>query len=206
MTGGGLFLIAAAVVFRESAAALSASRPQILYPLVSSLDSLLLGALAAYCVRRDQPSDRAVVRFLHVGGVYVFLPLLVLSKAIAVVFHVTLINDVTQGQLLIALASAGVVLHYAMKRNKALISSRWLSHPLLSYLGVISYGMYVYHFPWDRMFYERVLVRAYGFADDFWMHFFVVLTLTVLTASLSWHLIESPLLKFKSRFPYTDQN
>ena len=81
--------------------------------------------------------------------------------------------------------------------------SRLLNLPLLSYLGTISYGIYVYHFPFDRMFYERVLVKSYGFPNDFWLHFAIVLTLTILTASLSWHIVEKNVLRLKKKFPYS---
>ena len=196
------FLIFSAVAFRVLAAEYSASRPQILYPPISSFDSLLMGALAAYVARCKYPFGGIALRLLHIGGVYIFLPALALLKITEVMYGVAWVTDVTYGQLLIALASVGVVLHYAIDSNKPSIFSWLLNRPMLAYLGTISYGIYVYHFPWDRMFYEGVLVKSYGFADDFWLHFLIVFTLTIVTAALSWHCIEKKILQWKAKFPY----
>ena len=200
-------LIVSAVVFRELAAGFSASRPQILYPPIASLDSLLMGAAAAYFARCEHPTGEKIVRLLHLGGLFIFLPLLVILKVTEVWSGNPVINDVTYGQLLIAFASVGIVLQFSLEDHATLkdripMIGRLLNQPMLSYLGTISYGIYIYHFPFDRMFYERVLVKSYGFPDDFWLHFFVVMTLTIVTASLSWHLVEKRLLQYKAKFPY----
>ena len=107
-------LIISAVVFRELASSFSASRPQILYPPIASFDSLLVGAAAAFFARDKHAVSEKIVQFFHLGGIYVFLPLLVLLKAVAVWSGSPTSNDVTYGQLLIALASVGVVLHFSL--------------------------------------------------------------------------------------------
>lgn len=197
-----VLLIFSAVIFRHVAAEYSASRQQILYPPISSLDSLLMGSFAAYCARVGHTLGRTIVRLLHISGAYVFLPILILLQVVEVIYGVQWVNSVTHGQLLFAFASVGIVLHYAIQTDRPPVGSRILNHPLLAYLGTISYGIYVYHFPWDRMFYERVLVKEYGFANDFLLHFFIVLALTILTAAISWHCIEKKILQWKSKFPY----
>ena len=74
-------LILCGVIFREVASAYSASRPQILYPPIASLDSLLLGAAAAFFARHEHPLGQKIVKCLHIGGVYVFMPILLVLKA-----------------------------------------------------------------------------------------------------------------------------
>ena len=68
----------------------------------------------------------------------------------------------------------------------------------LAYLGVISYGMYIYHMcaihP-VRVGFERLGGNLAGFS-----FFFVSLVATVAVASLSYRFIEQPLLKLKARF------
>lgn len=77
--------------------------------------------------------------------------------------------------------------------------TRWLRWSPLRYLGTISYGVYVLH----------VFVGAA--ANDALDHFgvligmdtvrpFVKVAASLLVAALSWHLFESPILRFKRRF------
>ena len=79
----------------------------------------------------------------------------------------------------------------------------FLLHPVIRYLGTISYGLYIWHnfmgYPW------------YGIADYFSFPDGVTYgipgilgksMLTVLFASATWYGFEKPLLKYKSRFNY----
>ena len=63
-----------------------------------------------------------------------------------------------------------------------------LSNPVAVWIGSISYGLYVYHFP---------VIRA---LLPYELHPLIAPTLTVAIAALSWYLIEKPILKLKSRF------
>lgn len=67
----------------------------------------------------------------------------------------------------------------------------------LAYLGKISYGLYLYHYPiiWAIDGYEFVYVQP-------WPVRFEKLGATLLAAVVSWHLIESPILRLKDRFAY----
>lgn len=78
--------------------------------------------------------------------------------------------------------------------------SAWLA-PLrlrpLVYLGQISYGLYLYHYPtfWA--------IDGFRFIyDQPWTIRLVKLGVTLLLAVASWHLIESPILRLKGRFSY----
>jgi peptidoglycan/LPS O-acetylase OafA/YrhL len=89
------------------------------------------------------------------------------------------------------------VLLYCVVREK--VFTRFLEMSWLRYLGKISYGMYVYHLPviWfvERLSEERIegemahLIRV-----------IISLSATILIATLSYHLLEKPILNLKDRF------
>ncbi len=74
-----------------------------------------------------------------------------------------------------------------------------LRDPRMVGLGVISYGVYIYHLPVFRVV-EDFSIR-YGLGDRLDLDL-VKLALAVLTAALSWTLIEKPILSLKKRFAY----
>ena len=78
-----------------------------------------------------------------------------------------------------------------------------LLHPLAQWLGRRSYGFYLYHLPllvfWQRLVYHSV-------PDATWMGpgptLLVLGPLLVLMAAASWHFVEAPLDRLKTRFRY----
>jgi len=75
-----------------------------------------------------------------------------------------------------------------------LLPLRWRP---LAYLGQISYGMYLYHYP--------IFWAVDGFQLSYqqpWSTRTVKVGLTLLVAVASWHLVESPILRLKNRFRY----
>jgi peptidoglycan/LPS O-acetylase OafA/YrhL len=101
--------------------------------------------------------------------------------------------DVTASTLL-SFVLVVVVLQAAGSRATALLRLR----PVV-YLGVISYGLYLYHYP--------ILLRSYSLSMRLGLYGtsgepFLVGFLSVLTAVLSWHLIEQPILRLKDFVPY----
>ncbi len=66
-----------------------------------------------------------------------------------------------------------------------------LDNRLLAYIGKISYGLYVY---------QGLFLRT-GPGGDFWIQQFPInLLFTFVTAVVSYHLLEKPILRLKSRF------
>ena len=78
-------------------------------------------------------------------------------------------------------------------------SQAWLRHRAWVYLGAISYGVYLYHYP----IYAAVdaLAARYQVSTDWW-HATVKVGLTIAAAMLSWRYVERPILALKSRFDY----
>ncbi len=91
--------------------------------------------------------------------------------------------------------------HFGIVGYVATNAGSWLLAPLrmreLTYLGEISYGMYLYHIPvyW--------LVGGYRVhMGEPWTMWVTKIALTFLVATLSYRYIEQPILSLKNWFPY----
>ncbi len=78
-----------------------------------------------------------------------------------------------------------------------------LSRPPLTYLGKISYGLYLVHLPlWGAVpFFARALERI-GLPGSDAMIFAALFLSTLALATASWRLVEAPINDLKRRFPY----
>lgn len=73
---------------------------------------------------------------------------------------------------------------------------KFLELPTLRYLGRISYGLYVYHLP--LIWFTARLRDVRGFADISPIQITLIsLAATILIASISYHLMENPLIRLK---------
>jgi peptidoglycan/LPS O-acetylase OafA/YrhL len=79
------------------------------------------------------------------------------------------------------------------------ILTRFLNPSWLRYLGKISYGMYVYHFP-IMWFVARFWEERMQGETIHWIYVVVSLSATILVATLSYYLLERPILNLKDRF------
>ena len=77
--------------------------------------------------------------------------------------------------------------------------NRFLEWRPLRYLGKISYGLYVYHFP---VMWFAIRVRDFGVVDPFAKPVIALISFigTLLVASLSYKYLEKPLLNLKDSF------
>jgi peptidoglycan/LPS O-acetylase OafA/YrhL len=98
------------------------------------------------------------------------------------------------------------LLIYCVAREKVFV--RFLELPWLRYLGKISYGMYVYHLAliwFTNRFFEKQLHIQSGI----WAKAAVALAATILISTLSYFLLEKPVLNLKDRFfsrPHATKN
>ncbi|MFI5171676.1 MAG: acyltransferase family protein [Chitinophagales bacterium] len=75
---------------------------------------------------------------------------------------------------------------------------KFLNHSGLQYLGIISYGLYLYHKPIPSIF--KMIIERNGMVIDHTILLIIALGLTFLLAHFSYQLIEKPFLKMKTRF------
>lgn len=141
---------------------------------IGCIDYFSLGALLAF----KNPRDKALLR---IAGI-LSTPLLAFEMALFILgrnFPWTLY------ELSVGLTFFLVVSYAAEGMDNPL--GRFLEWKPVTYLGMISYGLYVYHFPIYRLVVMRPIPAT---------------LITIAVASLSWHFYEKPLNSLKRYFKY----
>jgi peptidoglycan/LPS O-acetylase OafA/YrhL len=171
--------------------------------LVGRMDGFALGGLLAALLvdpvwvhERRKSLSAAFVGSLALGVAY--LAALASIKGFAAISRpAERIDYPAISFLAIALAYFGLVglvsLH-AGSRWLAPLRARWLC-----YLGLISYGIYLYHYPiqhWMSRVNEKLGIGLAAWYDA------VTFAVCILAAVASWHLVEEPILRLKDRFNY----
>ena len=97
--------------------------------------------------------------------------------------------------LAVGVAYSGLVGLVAMGAGSPFLAGlRWRP---LAYLGTISYGLYLYHYPLFWWIDGYQILESQPFRMRV-----VKLGATLAVAVLSWHFVESPILRWKDRFSY----
>ncbi|MBT3382634.1 MAG: acyltransferase [Prolixibacteraceae bacterium] len=80
-----------------------------------------------------------------------------------------------------------------------------IKNPVLSYLGKISYGLYVYHIIWIHVIFQYMINRNIKIDDWLTLSIFIGVTLggSVLVSSLSFRYFETPFLSLRERLTKT---
>lgn len=77
------------------------------------------------------------------------------------------------------------------------VVSAVLAHPVLTYVGTVSYGVFLWHLP--LMFAVRQFLGLDVFGFGFWITVVLTLGLSLIVASLSWFLLEAPIQAWARR-------
>lgn len=167
----------------------------------SNLDFLSAGALISIGLKQKKQAIINIVLFV----------LFCLTVCCVVLFKISFKNPINlthiNGQffLVLLLFFAGIVIVNLVTKSNA-ISRIVFENKWITYTGKISYGLYLYHFPLYFVIdyftnrYQIIFVEN-GFGV--YILAAVKLMVTFFSAVLSYHLIESRLLKYKSHFKYT---
>lgn len=197
-----LLLVAIAPVFRIVVGLFAPDPNKADYLTIGSLDALGLGALFALRFHTARlrgarwDASRTITALFWTG----------LAGAIAA----WAATQMLAGDLVAkSLGHLCVVMFFASIVLKASIGfSGWAGAVLearpLRYLGKISYGLYVYH-----LFSDLLVARINHWlsvppevSSGLWYRLAAQLCITVLVASVSWHVFEKPLNELKRFFPY----
>jgi len=167
--------------------------------LLSRLDTLALGAAIAILLRG--PLQERILRWAPLLFVLATGSVIGMCIARQSVNHSDPVIA-TVGFSVIALAYGGVLL-LALRRGSW--AARFMSSKVLRLFGKYSYGMYLYDLPLTVVLSPRreffiARLHSYGIGSVVFLIFCVAVNLLV--AAASFHLIESPIMRFKSRFNY----
>lgn len=160
--------------------------PAAFYLLHSRAWELLLGALLA--IGAVPP-----IRSRLAAG------LLGLLGLAMIVGSVLLYDEQTPFPGVAALAPCiGTALIIHTGRDSALLVTRLLSLPLARFVGLISYSLYLWH--WPAIVIGRYIAYWNGWDPELRAHKLAVLAVTFLCAVLSWHFVEKPFRQKPYRF------
>jgi peptidoglycan/LPS O-acetylase OafA/YrhL len=166
----------------------------IAYNTFARMDAIALGILVAYIWGDEAPKlsllDRSSLAFCSLA-----LWCIVASYAkLDVQTEVAPVLGTLLGRPLVAVAAAGLLIAVT---GAPTAGARILANSVLSYLGKVSYGLYVYHM-------AGLLIAGYFFSTssvgEFVAQFVFGFLLTVLFSIISYRWLESPFLRLKERF------
>lgn len=148
------------------------------YRFDTRMSGLILGSLLAVIKWRPSARDAAI------AGRY-SLYVLILAT---IMLRTGTMGSLLWGVIVADLAAAGLILSLVSGHYTPL--ARSLSHPVLRYLGLISYSIYLWHYPLARVLRDQFNPIV---------AFIVVAAAAIAIAALSYHLVERPLKIFRRR-------
>jgi peptidoglycan/LPS O-acetylase OafA/YrhL len=159
----------------------------------TKLDALLLGCTIALLLTSELTGSRRLAR-LPVGAV-------ALVSFLALLAMVPLVNPTRLEYMaelsVVRLASAGLILAFVLERRSPSLLERAFSMRWLRFIGVLSYSLYLWHFP--------VFALAQHELGRSLKSLLVELPVTLLLAYGSYRLVERPFLRARERLPSTQQ-
>ncbi|SRR5581483_4774283 len=198
---GPIFRLITTIIFRNHLFPFLLADPQqATYVLpFSHVDAFALGA---YISRFDIPYPR-----LQLLGLVIAIPVIGLITDYFITGHYVLATLGYELPLIGAYKEVWgysllnylfAILIYCIVRTKLFQSD--LSGSILSYLGKISYGLYVYHFFTTAVVVavlkKHSLPYTFGSPGVFW----IALITTIIISTISYHFVEKPILNLKSRY------
>ena len=166
------------------------------YNTFTRIDSIALGILVAYLFKTEAPSLRLISRIALIA--------LCLTTWF-LVGHFTDLNVQDQpapfwgtliGRPLVALASCGLLVAFLGLPDAGL---RAVANPLLTYLGRISYGLYVFHSA-GLLFASHLFLINKPTAKRYALFAATGFFLTLIFSMASYRWLEAPFLRIKERF------
>jgi len=170
-----------------------ASRPRVYFALDTRLDSILIGCALGLLLSWEMlPKTERQIKMLKIAGrvssLFILLVVLTSARDSAYLF---------QGVLTLVSVAAALVILETLYHPTGTVA-RVLEFRPLVWMGQLSYGLYIWHYP---------IFRQFTRFD--WAPFVVTLAklaLTFAVASASYYWLEMPFLRLKSRFSATGKS
>jgi peptidoglycan/LPS O-acetylase OafA/YrhL len=172
-----------------------------------SFDAFGLGGMLAWAIRDADRMRwfRITIKILAVPALAIFFYWRILDyyeKWFTGIFLIKPCQDVISAWLIMLV----------LENRSALVGKYLLGNRVLNYIGRISYGLYLYHFPYSQYFRGKVDSLLYGLTQDHhrlsaWVHdhalnYWIHIAIIIGISALSFELIERPLLRLKDHFRY----
>lgn len=167
--------------------------------IINSLDSLAFGAVLAIAIHRGWRPERWLWGAWPAAALMLVAPILYMVRRADIAGWFDAISAEAMNLFFMALILGA-------SRGFGGLVGRVLDNPLLRYLGVISYGIYLYHQILIEVYWRGFdkLGRAYplGFGAKLSVLIFMGASIV---AALSWRFFEAPINRFRHRFDYRDR-
>lgn len=164
------------------------------YNTFARLDAIALGILAAYALGSEAPSLRLFSRVALAGLSLSLWCIVAAYTKLNAQTEVAPVLGTLLGRPLVAIAAAGILIAVI---GAPAAGAKILTNPLLTYLGRISYGLYVYHA-------AGLLLAGHLFRTNsvkaFTEYALTGFASTVIFSSISYRWLETPFLKMKEHF------
>jgi|GEM_PF-839856 peptidoglycan/LPS O-acetylase OafA/YrhL len=168
------------------------------YSSLNQVMPLALGALVAYCSMYKENWFFRIFcnRLFFYCTSIIYFTLFYISKQMPGSYVTVIIDD-----CLFSFFAAQLVALCSREKFKYL-GKALLENKVVTYIGRISYGMYVYHMFVSSIFLSVVFPFIHLPVSNKHLMWFYYLVIVMATSSLSYFLLEKPLNSLKKRFPY----
>lgn len=159
---------------------------------LACINAFGIGSLLAYFEILD-PSN--VSKFLKTIK-YLFIPVLLIVVINYTIFKIPYFSN----RLAISIISVGII-GYCRYKPQGLIVRYFLENRLLSFIGMLSYGIYLYHNLIPKYLNYGFSILGVEISRTFnYSFFFLQTSLIIIFSYFSWIYIEKPILKLKKHF------
>lgn len=191
----GLFI--ACTLFKISYALTNLDQSVLARIPISNVEGISFGALIAYSFHSKEAEKilKFIIRWLTPCACIVFIAMNIYRFFIGAPAYHTFFNIAIAD--LVIVGTFGPLVAAVAYRSLNTPTWNFLSCKPLTYLGTISYGVYVYHYA-ILIFLPSLLDRL-GIEDMTMTAFFAKCAIAILLASISWHSFEKQVLKLKDR-------
>ena len=161
---------------------------------ISCVNAFGIGALLAY-VELMRPQWQSV--FVKTVNV-----LAIVSLVLLWMHHFVATLPVFSDRLLVSIVAVALIA-YCRYHQESFLVTRILENKMLSFIGLISYGVYLYHNVVPRywtVILKRLQIETPATVGTFsYIEFFIQTAFVILVSYLSWIVIEKPIAKWKDK-------